>query len=79
MDTVTVVFSDDSDVWFVDSYSRRGNALYETEKRFDDRNTAMAHALKWCALVVDMLDVKRVVFVIRNSNGDDEEIVLKDE
>lgn len=79
MDTVTVVLSDDSDVWFVDSYSRRGNALYESCKRFDDRNTAMAHALKWCALVVDMLDVKRVVFAIRNSNGDDEEIVLKDE
>ena len=79
MDTITVVLSDDTDVWFVDSYSRRGNALYETAKRFDDRNTAMAHALKWCSLLVEMLDVKRVTLVIRQHNGTDEEIVLKDE
>ena len=79
MDTITVVLSDDTDVWFVDSYSRHGNALYEAAKRFDDRNTAMAHALKWCSLLVEMLDIKRVVFAIRKSNGDDEEIVLKDE
>ena len=79
MDTITVVFSDDTDVWFVDSYSRRGNALYESCKRFDDRNTAMAHALKWCSLVVEMLDIKRVVFAIRQHDGTDEEIVLKDD
>ena len=79
MDPVIVVLSEEVGGWFVDSYSRRGNALYDTFKQFGDRNTAMAYALKWCAIIVDMLDTKQVTLVIRKGNGDEDEIVLKDE